>query len=74
MPQIRPNRAKQKLQQGQVVTTISGLQSSETIDFLGPLGFDAAWIEGEHGPRHLGPVGRPDPRLRLVGHDVHCPR
>ena len=50
MPQIRPNRAKQKLQQGQVVTTISGLQSSETIDFLGPLGFDAAWIEGEHGP------------------------
>jgi 4-hydroxy-2-oxoheptanedioate aldolase len=48
--QIRPNRAKLKLQQGGVVTTISGLQSSETIDFLGPLGFDAAWIEGEHGP------------------------
>ena len=49
MVQIRSNKAKQKLQQNQVVTTISGLQTSETIDFLGPLGFDAAWIEGEHG-------------------------
>ena len=47
---IRPNKAKQRLQQNQVVTTISGLQTSEIIDFLGPLGFDAAWIEGEHGP------------------------
>ena len=50
MPPIRPNRAKQKLQQGQTVTTISGLQNSVIIDFLGPLGFDAAWIECEHGP------------------------
>ena len=50
MPPIRTNRAKEKLQQGQVVTTISGLQNSEIIDFLGPLGFDAAWIECEHGP------------------------
>ncbi len=47
---IRLNKAKQKLQQNQVVTTISGLRTSEIIDFLGPLGFDAAWIEGEHGP------------------------
>ncbi len=47
---IRPNKAKQKLHQNQVVTTISGLQTSEIIDFLGPVGFDAAWIEGEHGP------------------------
>ena len=48
--EIRPNKAKQKLQQNQVVTTISGLQTSDVIDFLGPLGFDAGWIEGEHGP------------------------
>ena len=47
---IRPNRAKEKLQRGEVVTTISGLQDSDVIDFLGPLGFDAAWIECEHGP------------------------
>ncbi len=50
MSSIRPNRAKEKLQRGEVVTTISGLQDSDIIDFLGPLGFDAAWIECEHGP------------------------
>ncbi len=50
MPSIRVNQAKQKLQKGGVVTTISGLQSSDIIDFLGPIGFDAAWIECEHGP------------------------
>ena len=49
MPTIRSNRAKGKLASGQAVTTISGLSSSEIIDFMGPLGFDAAWIEGEHG-------------------------
>ena len=50
MPEIRVNTAKQKLQNNQVVTTISGLQDADTIDFLGPMGFDAAWIECEHGP------------------------
>ena len=50
MPPIRPNRAKQRLRQNQTVTTISGLQNSDIIDFLGPFGFDAAWIECEHGP------------------------
>ena len=33
-----------------MVTTISGLSSSDIIDFLGPMGFDAAWLETEHGP------------------------
>ncbi|MCH8988576.1 MAG: hypothetical protein IIA92_07195 [Chloroflexi bacterium] len=50
MPSIRVNGAKQKLRNGEVVTTISGLQNSDIIDFLGPVGFDAAWIECEHGP------------------------
>ena len=50
MAQIRVNKAKQKLQNGEVVTTISGLQNADTIDFLGQFGFDAAWIECEHGP------------------------
>jgi len=50
LPGIRVNNAKQKLQNNQVVTTISGLQTADTIDFLGPMGFDAAWIECEHGP------------------------
>ena len=50
MPEIRKNPAKEKLQRGDPVTTISGNMTSEIIDFLGPLGFDAAWIECEHGP------------------------
>ena len=49
MPAIRPNPAKEKLKANQVVVTISGHLTSEIIDFLGPLGFDAAWIECEHG-------------------------
>lgn len=50
MSGIRVNTAKRKLQDNQIVTTISGLQDADTIDFLGPLGFDAAWMECEHGP------------------------
>ncbi len=50
MPAIRSNRAKEKLQAGEAVSVISGHMSSEIIDFLGPLGFDAAWLECEHGP------------------------
>ena len=49
MTSIRPNNAKEKLKAGGVVTTISGLSSSDIIDFLGPMGFDAAWLETEHG-------------------------
>ena len=50
MPGIRSNRAKEKLQAGEAVSVISGHMNSEIIDFLGPMGFDAAWIECEHGP------------------------
>ena len=49
MPPIRLNAAKRKLQENGVVTTISGNLTSEIIDFMGPLGFDAVWIECEHG-------------------------
>ena len=50
MAELRENRAKHRLQRGEVVTVISGHNSPDMIDFLGPLGFEAAWIEGEHGP------------------------
>ncbi len=50
MPGIRINRAKEKLQAGEAVSVISGHMTSEIIDFIGPMGFDAAWIECEHGP------------------------
>jgi len=47
---MRENRAKHKLERGEVVIALSGHNSSHVIDSLGPLGFDAIWIEGEHGP------------------------
>src|SRR5688500_11309839 len=47
---MRGNRAKEKLQAGQIAVALSGHSiSSDTIDFCGQLGFDGFWIEGEHG-------------------------
>ena len=54
---MRENRAKQKLVNGQIVTVTSGHQSSDMIDFLGPLGFDAMWLETEHGPVSWEQIG-----------------
>ncbi len=45
----RPNRAKQKLANGEVVTIVSGITHPDDIDALGPIGFDGIWLEGEHG-------------------------
>lgn len=49
MPAVRNNKLKEKLAAGQVTVTISGVLSSEMVDFLGPLGFDGIWLECEHG-------------------------
>jgi 2-keto-3-deoxy-L-rhamnonate aldolase RhmA len=54
---MRENRAKQKLRDGQVVTVTSGHQTSDIIDFLGPFGFDAMWLETEHGPVSWEQIG-----------------
>jgi len=43
------NRAKRKLRDGDIVCTVAGLITPESIDFMGQFGFDAAWIECEHG-------------------------
>lgn len=43
------NRAKRRLREGEIVCTVAGLITSESIDFMGQFGFDAAWIECEHG-------------------------
>ena len=47
---IRKNHAKHKLEQGGVVTSITGVLNADLADYLGPLGFDVIWFEGEHGP------------------------
>lgn len=49
MAAIRRNLLKEKLADGQVTVTVSGVLSSEMVDFLGPLGFDGIWMECEHG-------------------------
>ena len=49
MAAIRTNAVKEKLARGQVTVTVSGVMSSEMVDFLGPLGFDGVWLECEHG-------------------------
>lgn len=43
------NRLKQKLEAGKVGVIANGPNTSDTCDFLGQLGFDAAFIDFEHG-------------------------
>ena len=47
---LRPNRLKQKLAAGETVYIAAGLDNADLIDQFGPVGYDAAWLEGEHGP------------------------
>jgi 4-hydroxy-2-oxoheptanedioate aldolase len=58
---MRVNRVKQKLQQGQCATIVSGHHNTDMIDFLGQFGMDGVWLEGEHGPigwEQLGDMSR----------------
>lgn len=50
LAKLRENKAKHKLERGEIVTVVSGLNSPDIVDFLGQFGFDAVWIEAEHGP------------------------
>ena len=50
MVKIRKNKVKEKLAGGEIATIVMGDLNSDLIDAFGPLGFDGAWIEGEHGP------------------------
>ncbi len=50
MRQLRENRIKRKLANGEVATFLMGHNTANIVDFLGPLGFDGILIEGEHGP------------------------
>ena len=59
--EIRTNRVKQKLADGDLAYVISGLTNADDIDIFGPNGFDGVWLEGEHGAV--------DTRMRPLGHD-----
>ena len=47
--EIRTNRIKQKLANGDVAYVVGGLTNADDIDTFGPNGFDGVWLEGEHG-------------------------
>ncbi len=57
MAEIRPNRAKEKLAAGGIVACIQGSpMSADMLDLVGPLGFDAVWLEAEHGDVDYGDI------------------
>ncbi|MDP6455263.1 MAG: aldolase/citrate lyase family protein [SAR202 cluster bacterium] len=50
MAEIRENKVKRKLEQGEVSVVLSGNTTPDMVEFMGTLGFDGVWVEGEHGP------------------------
>ena len=54
---MRENRVKRKLNNGEVVTIVSGDGDAELIDFLGQFDVDGIWLEGEHGPLSWQQIG-----------------
>ena len=50
MAELRSNKVKDSLSEGRIVTVPMGPMRPELIEHFGPLGFDALWLEGEHGP------------------------
>ncbi len=57
MPELRPNRVKQKLAAGECAVAIQGLVTGDMIDQIGPTDADAVWIEGEHGAIDFNDIG-----------------
>ena len=53
---MRPNRVKQKLAAGGTAYLVSGLEGPDDIDQFGPVGFDGAWLEAEHGSVDFGDI------------------
>ena len=59
--QMRPNRVKDKLQNGERAYAVTGLYSPDEIDAFAPAllanGIDAVWFDGEHGPATPSELG-----------------
>ena len=56
MVELRRNVAKHKLADGGIVSVALGPMSADLIEHFGLLGFDAIWLEGEHGPVDYGDI------------------
>ena len=54
---IRPNRVKRKLDEGEIAIVANGFDRADDVDAFGPSGFDGAWLEGEHGPVDPATIG-----------------
>jgi len=57
MAELRPNRAKEKLANGEIVTCLAGVDSPHLVDFVGQIGIDSVWLEAEHGPVDFEAIG-----------------
>jgi len=55
--ELRTNRAKQKLANGEIVTVVMGITHPDDIDAVGSIGFDGIWLEGEHGATEAADLG-----------------
>ena len=51
---MRENRARHKLEPREAALCLPGTNVTDMMDQLGPLGFDAIWLEGELGLTQLG--------------------
>ena len=57
MAELRPNRAKEKLASGEIVTCLAGVDTPHLVDFIGHIGIDSVWLEAEHGPVDFEAIG-----------------
>ncbi|MBT3943534.1 MAG: hypothetical protein HOC77_07990 [Chloroflexi bacterium] len=57
MAELRPNRAKEKLAKGEIVTCLAGVDTPHLVDFVGQIGIDSVWLEAEHGPVDFEAIG-----------------
>ena len=55
--QLRANRIKRKIANGEVACVASGITHADDIDAFGPAGFDGVWLEGEHGAVDSADIG-----------------
>ncbi len=55
--ELRRNRIKQKLANGDLAYVVAGITDPDDIDAFGPNGYDGVWLEGEHGAVDASDLG-----------------